>query len=311
MTSLEENNLGGNSRMRNSRLLFFCFLFIYSFISVFAGEYDDKIIEQQKIISQDPTNLDAMYALGNYLAWDGRHDEAIKIFDDILIKEPKYEDAEIGIAQVYAWKGDQDAAIRKYNDILAKNPNNFRAYQGLGSLALWINDFEKSISYFKSALEITPDDIVSLKGIGRAYLGRGDRRVAEVYFAKAEIQELKKTPILFVLVIVVGLIIIIILIFFIVRRRVRLHKKENLLMELKILRLTISLYNQKTGKFPLFLEALLQEKWRSPWDTADRPFLEGMRQGERDFIIDPFGERYWYNPDTGMVRSTSKGCEEW
>lgn len=71
-----------------------------------AGEYDSEITKHQQIVTNDPTNLDAAYQLGNYLAWDGHYDEALATFQEILIKEPHYEDAKIGIARVYAWKGD-------------------------------------------------------------------------------------------------------------------------------------------------------------------------------------------------------------
>ena len=82
-------------------------------------------------------------------------------------------------------------------------------------------------------------------------------------------------------------------------------------MELRVFRYALALYQQKTGKFPLSLEGLLNEKWRPPGSSEDKPFLEGARRGERGFLIDPFGKRYWYNPATGGVYSTAKGCEKW
>jgi len=277
----------------------------------FGGEYDAWIEKQRNIIAQDPTNLDAAYQLGNYLAWDRRYEEALKVFEEILVVEPEYKDAEIGIARVYAWKGDQDNAIKKYLEILLKYPKNYEAYQGLGLLALWNNDFEKSIYHFKKALAINPEDIISVKGIGRAYLGRGDRRKAEEYFTRAQILEIKKTPLLFILALVGCGILLILALLFWIRSRSRRQKKEILRLELKILRYTLWFYHQQTGKFPLAVESLLHEKWRPPGKKEEKPYLEGMRQGERGFLIDPLGKRYWYNPDTGSVYSTTKGCENW
>lgn len=289
------------------RILCFCLLPAVAL----AGDYDAEIERHQKTISQDSTNLDAAYQLGNLFAWDGRYEEALGVYQKILEKEPDYEDAEIGIARVYAWKGDQKEAIKKYEEILAKNPKNFEAYQGLGSLALWINDFEKAIDHFQKALEINPEDLVSLKGIGRAYLGRGDRRRAEEYFTRVQILEIKKTPLPLLVAAVGGGALVVLFLFLFVRSRILKRKKELLRMELKVLRYALALYQQKTGKRPLALEGLIDEKWHPPGSAEEKPYLEGIRRGDRGFLSDPFGRRYWYNPDTGGVYSTTKGCEKW
>lgn len=280
-------------------------------VFTYGGEYDTEIAKQTQVYEADPTNLDAAYQLGNCLAWDKRYEEALKIFSEILSKEPKYEDAEIGIARIYSWMGDQEKAVQKYQDIIANDPQNFEAYQGLGSLALWASDFEKSIEHFEKALAINPKDIVSLKGIGRAYLGRGDRRRAEEYFTRAEMLEIRQTPLSVILAISAGIIVIALVILLVIRSRTRYRKRQFLRMELKILRYALSLYYKDTGKFPLAIESLVHEKWRPQGEKEDRSYLEGVRQGDRGFIIDPFGKRYWYNPDTGGVYSTTKGCEKW
>ncbi|MFH0799832.1 MAG: tetratricopeptide repeat protein [Pseudomonadota bacterium] len=280
-------------------------------VSLFAGDYDAEIAKQQKVYEADSTNFDAAYSLGNYLAWDKRYEEALKVFEGILAREPKYIDAEIGMARVYAWKGDNENAARNYQDVLTREPKNYEAYQGLGSLALWINKFDESIDHFKKALSINPKDIASLKGIGRAYLGRGDRRLAEEYFTKAQILEIRRTSLPLILAVGSGVAIIILTALFLIRRCIRHRKNLFLQMELKNLRLGISLYYQITGKYPLAIESLLNEKWRHPGEKEDTPYLEGLRLGERGLIVDPFGRHYWYNPDTGKVYSTTKGCEKW
>lgn len=315
MEALKKSNIRKQrvqSSLRNSIIIIGLSLLVtYHSSLAFGQEYEAEISKLREIIARDPTNLDAAYQLGNYLAWDGEYEEALKVFQEILMKEPKYEDAETGIARVYSWKGDQDNAVKKYQEILSKYPKNFEAYQGLGLLALWSNDFEKSIDYFNKALVINPEDIVSLKGIGRAYLGREDRRKAEEYFTRAQILEIKKTMLPLALAIIGGSILLILILFFWIRSRSRRRKKEILRLELKILRYALFLYHQQTGRFPLALENLPKEKWRPPGGKEEKPYLEGIHRADRGFLIDPFGKRYWYNPDTGSVYSTTKGCEKW
>jgi len=277
----------------------------------FGQEYEAEIKKLREAITQDPNNLDAAYKLGNYLAWDRRYEESLKVFQEILVKEPDYEDVEIGIARVLAWKGDHENSIKKYQEILSKYPKNFEAYQGLGLLSLWNNDLEKSIDYFKKALDINPEDIGSLRGIGRAYLGRGDRRNADIYFTRAQILEIKKTPLPLILALVGGGILLMLVLLLWIRLRFRRQKKAILRLELKVLRYAIFLYHQLNAKFPLALENLLKEKWRPPGGKEEKPYLEEGCKRDRGFLIDPFGKRYWYNPDTGGICSMTKGCEEW
>jgi tetratricopeptide (TPR) repeat protein len=279
--------------------------------SALAGDYDAQIWRYKQIVKKDPNNLDATYQLANYLAWDGRFDEALANFQDILSKDSNRKDAEIGIARVYAWRGDQEIAKQKYEELLAKYPKSFEVYQGLGDLALWKNDFEKSIGYYKKALEFNSEDIVTLKGLGRAYLGRGDRRMANEFFTRAQILELKKKPLLLIIAIVAGSALPFLILGLFIRSRFRKQKKLRLRMELKVMRYALAIYQQKTGAWPLAIEELLKETWRPPGTTADQPILEGIRREDHGFLIDPFENRYWYNPDTGGLYSTTKGCEKW
>ncbi len=272
-----------------------------------AGEYDREIAKQRKVIEQDPTNLDAAYTLGNYLAWDGQFDDAVAVYEGILKKEPKYEDAAIGIARALSWKGDLAAAAAKNQEILAKNPRSWEAYQGLGNLALWQNDFEKGIGYFQKALALNAWDSISLRGIGRASLAKGDLKRAERYLRRADIIDYLRKPLKLVAGLALGLLIIFLLI-----RRSRRRRRETLLqLELRLIRFAVTVFHLKSGTYPIALEKLADETWRVPGDSRERKLLEGLRRQERGYFADPFGKRYWYNADNGAVHSTTKGYEEW
>ncbi|MFC1522537.1 tetratricopeptide repeat protein [Elusimicrobiota bacterium] len=277
-----------------------------------AGEYDSEIKAHRAIVKSDPTDLDALYRLGNYLAWDERYDEAVDVYAQVIEKEPVYIEAEVGIAKVYAWKGAHEEARNLYLGIIAKKPDCHEAHQGLGSLALWNNDFNRSVEYFKRALEINSGDMVSLKGIGRAYLGKGDRRRAEVYFTRAQIEELKNIPVWILITVLSATAGTIIGVVLLSRYFWRKRKRELLVLELKLLRLGLDLYHQNKGMFPLAIEKLFDETWRMPGTNIEKVYLdmEGFHRGERGYLTDPFGKRYWYSPDTGTVYSCAKGFEK-
>ena len=302
--------LRATPRLRLSHILLVLIVMSCIISPAIAGDYDRDVAGQREIVAKDPENLDQQYELAKLLSWNGNHDEAVQVFEGIIRRDPDYRDAEIGLARVLAWSGKQEKAIEKFEELAKKYPTHFESFQGLGSLYLWGNNFEKAITYFKKALELRPNDILSMKGIGRAYLGRGDQARADYFFTRAQIMELRGSPARLVLY---GVILLVLIggIVWLTRRWSTKQKTRLLQMELKILRYVLALLHQRSGKFPLALEGLLTEKWIPPGNSEQRPLLEGVRQGERGVIVDPFGNRYFYNPDHGTVHSSTPGCEEW
>ncbi len=277
-----------------------------------AGEYTPQIERQQKILREDPSNLDAAYELGNYLAWDGRYAEALGAYQSIVEKEPKYIEAEVGIARVESWMGRQESARQKYEVVLKKDPKNYEAYQGLGSLALWTNDFARSIEYFNQALALNAKDIVSHKGIGRAYLALGDRRRADLHFTQAQILELRQMNPGWAIGALATVAAVALLLAAALRHWRRRRWAFILRLELELLRRTIELYHQRNGKFPLAPEQLLREK-RKPLfgQNGEQPYLVWRRALVKGSITDPFGHRYWYNADNGAINTTTTPYENW
>lgn len=285
---------------------------VFSAAFSYGGEYDKEIKHQREIIAQDATNLDAAYTLGNFLSWDGYYQEAIGVYEGILKREPKYTDAEIAIGRVYAWMGDQEKAKALFLDILKRYPGKQEAYQGLGSLALWANDYAASISYFNKALNLNSKDTVSLKGIGRAYLGKGDRRRAEEYFTQAQILEIRQMPMTYWAARALIAAAFLGCIFYLFRLWERRKKERVLKLELQLLRTSLDLYRQHTGKYPLALENLRSASWKPDGKNQEKPYLNGsIRQEDKGLLVDVFGKRFWYNPDTGVLRSGTPGYEDW
>lgn len=312
----KENKAGGNLNatssshsLRGLLLVLFCSLgLLFSSFAV-AGDFDLKI-DELRIVYTRSGDVGAGLKMAVYLARDGRYDEAIKVYDEILQKDPTDIPAELGLARVNAWKGDYARARELYDSLMLKYPSNYEVYQGLGFLMLWNDDFEKSIEYFKKAIALNSKDIESLKGIARAYDEKGDRVLAEKYFDQAYYKELKSSGAPYFGFMILGLIIVIVLPFLVIRRHRREVKKERLILELRLIRAALYLYHHKHSNFPLALELLMKGSWVPPGRSSEEPFLEVMATDDKGVLLDPFGVRYMYSPDRGVVHSVVRGCEK-
>ncbi|MBI4369853.1 MAG: tetratricopeptide repeat protein [Elusimicrobia bacterium] len=277
-----------------------------------SGQYDKDIETQRARTQQNPGDLDAALSLGNYLSWDGHYQEALEVFQGIIQREPKFTDAEIAMARVYSWMGDQEKAKALFTGLLERHPDKSEIYQGLGLLSLWANDYAAGIEHFEKALRANPKDIVSLKSIGRAYLGKGDRRRAEDFFTKAQILEIQRLPAAYWLLGASGIASMLALAWLITARSARRKKEHTLKLELELLRAALDLYRQNTGKYPLSLEQLKTSAWKPEGKNQEKNYLNGLiGQGEKGVLVDVFSRRFWYNPDTGRVRSNNPAYEDW
>ncbi len=97
--------------------------------------------------------------------------------------------------------------------------------------------------------------------------------------------------------------------------------KETLLrVELSNLRTSINYYAAAYKKLPVSLKALVQEGAASAKKDITGTdyniiisgrYVEGMSVDAEGYPLDPFGKRFGYDPETGMLRSGSPGYEKW
>lgn len=119
------------------------------------------------------------------------------------------------------------------------------------------------------------------------------------------------------------LILISILLFLAVDRftsSVRPVKEAALQIELSNLRSAINFYATLNGKLPATLKILLNENAIVPKRDIEGDkfrlvllgkYVESMTADKDGYPTDPFGNRYAYDPATGMVRSSTRGYEKW
>lgn len=88
-------------------------------------------------------------------------------------------------------------------------------------------------------------------------------------------------------------------------------KQRTLFYQLQILRSSINLYKLINLKNPENLEALATEIYKFPGEGLTRRYIENAPIDKNGNVVDPFGNKYYYDARTGWVRSSTSGYEFW
>lgn len=84
--------------------------------------------------------------------------------------------------------------------------------------------------------------------------------------------------------------------------------------DMRNMRLGISLYLYINGKVPEDIRNLEKKEcieYSAGGELIRREYIKLITKDEEGYPIDSFGNRYRYNPKTGMVHPTTPGYEDW
>ena len=94
-----------------------------------------------------------------------------------------------------------------------------------------------------------------------------------------------------------------------------LAQEAALSIELANIRRAVYFYLITKGKLPDSLRLMVKEKFVLPkQDTPimlEWPYIQNMSADEEGYILDPFGNRFIYDPKTGKIKSGTNGYEMW
>ena len=91
--------------------------------------------------------------------------------------------------------------------------------------------------------------------------------------------------------------------------RKKVQKSDMLMQELGMLRSGVTLYKTVNHRNAESLEELASSEYEV--GEAKRPYIEQLPVAEDGRILDPFGNPYAYDRNTGWVSSITKGFERW
>ncbi len=118
----------------------------------------EKILQLQESVRQNPTKLTAWIELGNSLMDAGRFPEAVDAYQKALEIDPKNNDVRVDMGTCYRSAGQPDRAAEEYKKAIALNPGHPNAHRNLGIvLAFDFKNKREAIREFEEYLRVAPN----------------------------------------------------------------------------------------------------------------------------------------------------------
>ena len=88
-------------------------------------------------------------------------------------------------------------------------------------------------------------------------------------------------------------------------------RQRALFYQLQIIRSAVNLYKIVEKRNPANLTELARGIYKFAGDRETRKFMTNVPFGKEGGLVDPFGNKYFYDYKTGWVRSSTHGYEMW
>ena len=121
-----------------------------------AGNNDQQVEKYEKLLKENPKNMDALVALANLYLEQGELEKAIPVLEKIAVIQPNNLDWQFNLAKLYELSDQTDKAETIYDQMLSKNPKEFKALVGKAMLRQAKGDFPTANSLFKIAEDVAP-----------------------------------------------------------------------------------------------------------------------------------------------------------
>jgi tetratricopeptide (TPR) repeat protein len=114
--------------------------------------------ELERRHEEAPGDVDAAYAWGRQLAYDGRYDEALVVLSAALQLAPQYTELRVMRGRVLAWAERWSLATLTLDAILEDAPQDIDALIVRGDVSLWSGDPSTAAIFYERARLAAPDD---------------------------------------------------------------------------------------------------------------------------------------------------------
>ncbi len=159
-----------------------------------TNRLDDAVTEAQKILQQNPKNVEVRRRLGliyhRYAFGGGRQidqsllQSAIQQYEKILEIDPKDSDSLLQLASLYRAARDPEQAEKALKKLLEAEPNSAEALASLAQLYLETGDPVRAIEALEKVKEEGRADREELLLLGEAYERAGEHKKAAEIFAE-------------------------------------------------------------------------------------------------------------------------------
>jgi arylsulfatase A-like enzyme/Flp pilus assembly protein TadD len=186
-----------------------------SFLRRQSGDLKGAVDAGRRAVELDPTSVDALSQLGNYLnesrrfgetvallgplaedegadldvrtayaaalAESGRRDDALRVLEAARRTDPSSALVLLNIGTVHLLFGERKEAREALEGAIAREPRMARAYNSLGVVAAQEGDATRAADLWRQSLAINPGDLDTLFNLGKLLWRSGRRAEARTY----------------------------------------------------------------------------------------------------------------------------------
>lgn len=154
-------------------------------IPLHEGNYERVIQDTRSILVDEPTNLDAHYALSMAYLGLGRIELAEYVLREAAKRDDGRADIQFGLGKIAWADGDEDEAERRWKNALKINPNYPEAVVALSVLDLKAMDYARVVEALEPLVEALPDYVDAWINYGSGLKGIEKPEAAKEAFERA------------------------------------------------------------------------------------------------------------------------------
>lgn len=137
-------------------------------------DYNNRIVEAEKIVANDPKNINAWMSLGNDYFDTDQPQKAVNAYGKVLELQPNSPDVLTDQGVMYRKLGWYDKALENFAKAQQIDPKHLQSLFNAGIVyAVDLKDHVKARPYWKKILEIDPNSPVAMQVKGMMQGGGG------------------------------------------------------------------------------------------------------------------------------------------
>lgn len=149
-----------------------------------GGRNDDAKARAEKVLADEPNNIDAHILLGNALAGMKDFDGAVEQMQRAIKTDPNPGLSYATLGNFELQRGNRPEAEAAYNKAIELDPTSASAHVALGNYRLATGDRAKAETAFAQAIELDPRSAMGLRSLVALYLTSRELAKAEPYLMK-------------------------------------------------------------------------------------------------------------------------------
>lgn len=138
------------------------------------GNYSEGMVILQKLLEDEPEDVDILYNLGICYSEMGLLKKSIETLEKCVQLAPGFDNALVALGFSYYQSGLDEKALELFDSALIIDPDNVYALKNMGALHNKNGDPKQALECYKKADALMPDNPEIVLGLGQSY-ERSDR----------------------------------------------------------------------------------------------------------------------------------------